>query len=230
MLTMQNPPDGGMLYAETNMQHFFPEPLNFITSLIFLGIAIYWTVKLAGRGRTHTFLSFAVALLYVGGIGGSIYHGLRQWRIFIMMDWLPIMLLCVLAGIYFIARLTRWFYAVALVIGYGFFQYYLRSYMLQSGDIQFFINLNYGVLAGIVLLPVLAYLFSTKFVHGKWVGLALLAFMLALTFRIADKWNWVTFGTHFLWHLFGSIAAWCMFKYIYLINEPQKSLPVEGQA
>lgn len=231
MLTMQNAPDGGMLYAETNMQQFFPEPLNFITSLLFLGIAVYWTFILAGKGRTHTFLSFAVALLYIGGIGGSIYHGLRQWSIFIMMDWLPIMLLCVLAGIYFTARLTRWYFAVALVIGYGLFQYYLRRYMVEGDDMQFFINLNYAVLAGIVLLPVIMYLKATKFVHGRWVGAALLAFVLALTFRIADKWQWVSFGTHFLWHLFGAVAAWCMFKYIYLINEPNgKSLPVDWQA
>ncbi len=222
MLTIQNPPDGGMLYAETNMQYLFPEPLNAITSLLFLVIAVYWTFILAGKGRTHTFLSFALGLLYIGGIGGSIYHGLRQWRIFIMMDWMPIMLLCVLAGVYFISKLTRWYFAVALIAGYGLFQYYLRRQMLLSGDIQFFINLNYAVLAGLVLLPVLAYLIVTKFSNGKWVGLALLAFVLALTFRIADKWNLVSFGTHFLWHLFGAVAAWCMFKYIYLINEPHK--------
>jgi hemolysin III len=212
-----NPPDGGMPYAETNMQHVFPEPFNTITSMFFLVIAVYWTVRLWGKGKEHAFLSVAVLLLYVGGIGGTIYHGLRQWRIFIMMDWLPIMLLGVAAGVYFLGKLTRWFYAVAFVLLYGAFQFYARQQMMH-GNIQLFININYAVLAGMVLLPVLGYLISTKFRNGRWVGFALLAFIFALTFRVADRWGWISSGTHFLWHTFGAVAAFCMFQYIYLLN------------
>lgn len=221
---IQNPPDGGMLYTETNLDHYFPEPLNAITSIFFLGIAIYWTFKLWGKGRQHTFLSVAVVLLYIGGIGGTIYHGLRQWNIFIMMDWLPIMLLCLAAGVYFVAKLTRWYFAVALIAAYVVFQVYVRGLMMQGGDIQLFININYAVLASVVLFPVLAFLISTNFIHGRWVGLALLAFILALTFRVADRWEWLAVGTHFLWHVFGGVAAWCMFRYIYLTNENATSV------
>ncbi len=223
----QNPPDGGMLYAETDMHHIFPEPLNMITSCFFLGIAIYWTFRLRGQWREHAFLSSALLLLYIGGIGGTIYHGLRQWRIFIMMDWLPIMLLCVFAGVYFLGKLTRWYYAGALVVLYGIFQFFARRQMAQSGDIQLFININYAVLAGIVLLPVLVYLVSTRFRHGRWVGFALTAFVFALTFRVADGWGWMTAGTHFLWHTFGAVAAFCMFQYIYCIN--LKDSDIQGE-
>jgi hypothetical protein len=223
-----HPPDGGSLYAETNMRHLFPEPLNTITSLFFLAIAIYWTFKLWGKGRQHTFLSVAVGLLYIGGIGGSIYHGLRQWRIFIMMDWMPIMLLCLAAGVYFLARVTRWYYAVILIVAYVAFQFFARQRMI-SNNIQLYININYAVLASIVLFPVLAVLVKTSFNHGKWVGYALIAFVLALTFRIADKWQWLDVGTHFLWHVFGAIAAWCMFNYIYLFNnKPQEARYSKG--
>jgi hypothetical protein len=135
-----------------------------------------------------------------------------------MMDWLPIMLLCVAAGVYFLARLTRWYYALALVAAYIAFQFYARGQM-RGSDMQLFININYAVLASVVLLPVTAFLISTKFRHGKWVGIALVAFVLALTCRVADKWQWLDFGTHFLWHAFGAVAAWCMFNYIYLTNE-----------
>lgn len=224
MALYNNPPDGGSLYAETNMQHLFPEPFNTITSCFFLAIAIYWTVKLWGKGREHAFLSVALALLYIGGSGGTIYHGLRQWRIFIMMDWLPIMLLCVSAGVYFLAKLTRWYYALLLVVAYIAFQFFARDYFLKDGSRQLFINVNYAVMAGIVLLPVFGYLISTKFVNGKWVGFALLAFIFALTFRVADKWGWMNTGTHFLWHTFGAIAAFCMFKYIYLLNHRDPDL------
>jgi len=219
MSILNNPPDGGSLYAETNMQHIFPEPLNTITSCFFLAIAIYWTIKIWNYKREHAFMTGALLLLYIGGIGGTIYHGLRQWGFFIMMDWLPIMLLCVSAGVYFLARLTRWYYAVLLVLVYAVFQYYARR-QIVVGNLQLFININYAVLAGIVLLPVIGYLIATAFKNGKWVGLALLSFICALTFRISDKWGWLPqgTGTHFLWHTFGAIACFCMFKYIYLLN------------
>lgn len=219
MLFNQNPPDGGMLYAETNLQHLFPEPLNTITSCFFLAIAIYWTIKLWGKFKQHTFLSVAVVLLYIGGIGGTIYHGLRQWRFFIMMDWLPIMLLCVAAGVYFLGKVTKWYYAVAFIVLYMCFQFFGRAQLTEQGNMQLFININYGVLAGMVLFPVLAYLISNQFKHGRWVGFALLAFIAALTFRVTDGWQLTEWGTHFLWHTFGAVAAFCMFQYIYLINK-----------
>jgi hypothetical protein len=218
MLLLQIPPDGGMLYTETNLSHTLPEPLNAFTSVFFLLIAFYWTYRLWGRTKTHTFLTVALVLLYIGGIGGTIYHGLRQWQFFIMMDWMPIMLLCISAGIYFIARLTRWYYALLLVAAYTAFMVFGRMYFNDEANRQLFINVNYGILAVIVLLPVIAFLIKTGFRNGAWVGAALLAFVLALTFRVADPWGWMEFGTHFLWHTFGAVAAFCMFQYLYLIN------------
>ncbi|MFP9115723.1 hypothetical protein ACLI1A_17415 [Flavobacterium sp. RHBU_3] len=212
------PPDGGIIYTETDMHFLFPEPHNAITSCFFLIIAIYWTVKLWGRGRQHTFLSFALVLLYIGGIGGMIYHGLRQWSFFIMMDWVPIMLLCVFAGIYFISHLTKWYFAALLVVAYMIFWYFLRASLRGTTDIQLYININYAVMACIVLLPVLGYLIKTKFNHGRWVGFAFVSFICALTFRVADPWQWLRWGTHFLWHTFGAVAAFSMFMYLYLIN------------
>ena len=225
-MAYQYPPDGGILYAETNLHRFFPEPLNAATSLFFLFLAIYWTYKLWGRGRQHTFLSVAIALLYIGGIGGTIYHGLRKWSIFIMMDWLPIVLICVSAGVYFLARVTRWYYATLLVIAYITFQVFVRREMIENGDVQLYLNINYAVLGSLVLLPVLGFLTATRFRNGRWVGIALLAFVLALTCRIADNWGvWTETGTHFLWHSFGAVAAYSMFRYIYLINETQPDAP-----
>ena len=210
--------DGGMPYTETNLSHLFPEPLNAITSCFFLAIALYWTYRVWGRGRQYIFLSICIALLYIGGIGGTIYHGLRLWNIFIMMDWLPIMLLCVMAGIYFLFKIARWYYGALLVLCYIVFQFFARTYLRGHGDVQLFININYAIMAGIVLFPVLGYLITTKFANGKWVGYALIAFVFALTFRVADGWGWLSTGTHFLWHTFGAVAAFCMFQYLYVIN------------
>ncbi|MDQ7948057.1 MAG: hypothetical protein REI78_06875 [Pedobacter sp.] len=212
---LQNPPDGGTLYAETNLAHAFPEPLNAITSGFFLCIAIFWIIKLWGQFREHPFLSYCLALLIIGGIGGTTYHTFRQWPIFILMDWLQIMLLCISAGIYFLTKLVRWYFSLLLVGGYVAFQFLFRK-MMMAGNHQLFININYAMMAALVLLPVLAYLIRTKWKAGRWVGIALLSFIIALTFRIGDKWEWISTGTHFLWHTFGAIACYCMFRYIYL--------------
>jgi len=213
------PSDGGMLYTETNLDRLFPEPLNAITSLLFLVLALYWFLRLRREYKQQAYLTFSVFLLTIGAIGGSIYHGLRQWRIFIMMDWLPIMLLCVFTGVYFIAKLTRWYIAAILVGGYAAFQYYIRMQIRNNEDIQVYINLNYAILGLLVLLPVIAYLYKTQFRFGKWVGFAWLAFMLALAFRIADKYEWIPVGTHFLWHAFGAVAAHCMLEFVYQVNK-----------
>lgn len=220
MPIQQMPPDGGMPYTETNMEHLFPEPFNAVTAVLFLLIAIFWTIKIKGNFKQHPFLTYCLVLLYIGGVGGTIYHSFRQWPVFIMMDWLPIMLLCVSAGIYFLAKRTKWYYALAMVLGYFLVQVSLRP-MFTGSNQHFFINVNYALLAAMVLLPVLSYLMYTKWKAGKWVGFAFLAFILALTFRIVDKWALLSFGTHFLWHSFGAIATYCMFNYIYLTQKKQ---------
>lgn len=61
MLVNQLPPDGGMLYTETNMAQLFPEPLNAITSGFFLMIALYWTVKMKGNFKSNPFLNSSLA-------------------------------------------------------------------------------------------------------------------------------------------------------------------------
>lgn len=215
---MQIPRDQGGLYAETNLDQLFPEPFNAMTSLLFLGVAIWWTVQIYGRWREFPFLTYALALLYVGGIGGSLYHGLRIWPVFLLMDWLPIMLLCLSAGLWFLAKLTRWYAAALLIIGYFGLQWLLRTWL--ADDAQLFININYALMAAIVLVPVVAFLVRTRFGHARWVGLALAAFVLALFFRIADRWDLTPIGTHFLWHLFGAVAAFAMLKFVYLVEHP----------
>lgn len=221
MLINSIPPDGGMLYKETDMAQFFPEPFNAITAVFFLVIAIFWTIKLKGRFKEYPFLTYCLVLLYIGAIGGTVYHSFRQWPIFIMMDWMPIMLLCLSAGFYFIAKSTRWYYAVVMVIVYVILMLGLRNWILVD-NVTLFININYAIMASFVLFSVVRYLMYTKWKAGKWVGFALLSFVFALIFRIVDQWGWLSFGTHFLWHTFGAAATFCMFNYIYLTQNTMR--------
>ncbi len=214
MIITQSPPDGGMLYTETNLQSVFPEPLNALTAAFFLGIALYWTFRLKGAYKHYAFLSFCLVLLYIGGIGGTIYHALRQWRFFIFMDWMPIMLLCISAGLYYLSRLFRWQVAL-LVVGLFIIVSFGMRQLIAKDNVQWFINLNYALMALLVLLPVGGYIYRQKGRHLKWVLYALAAFSLALLFRMADPLGWFPSGTHFLWHSFGAFATHCMFQFIF---------------
>ncbi|MBD8081476.1 hypothetical protein [Chryseobacterium caseinilyticum] len=222
MPIIQLPPDGGMLYAETDMGQLFPEPLNAITAIFFLVLAVFWTARIKGNFKAHPFLTYCLILLYVGAIGGTIYHSFRQWPVFIAMDWMPIMLLCLSAAFYFIVKSTKWYYAVLMLFVYIFLMFALRNW-IRTDNPSLFININYAMMASFVLFSVLKYLIYTHWKAGKWVGFALLSFALALTFRVADKWDLFSFGTHFLWHTFGAIATFCMFNYINLTMKNTKA-------
>ena len=215
------PADGGMLYTETNLDQFFPEPLNAISSLLFLGIAGFWFLKLRGNYGNYPFLVYCILLLLIGAIGGSIYHGFRLWRPFIMMDWLPIMVLCISAAIHFLVRVSRWFIAIGIVALYVAFTFWMRSIMQRSENLQFWINLNYTLMAALVVLPLLWFLARNSFRFGRYVLLALLCFSAAILCRIADGWGWINSGTHFLWHTFGALATALMLQFLYKVRQSE---------
>ncbi|NMH27970.1 hypothetical protein [Flavobacterium silvaticum] len=215
------PADGGMLYTETNLDRLFPEPLNFISSLLFLGIACFWLWKLRDDYPKYPFLLYCALLLLVGAIGGGVYHGFRLWRPFIMMDWLPIMLLCISAAIHFLIRVSRWYIAIGIVSVYIAFTFWMRSHLDSVTNIQFWINLNYTLMALLVVVPVFWFLATHSFRFGQYVLLALLCFSVAIIFRIADGWNWLSSGTHFLWHTFGAFATALMLQFLYKVRSAE---------
>src|SRR2546429_7957798 len=94
-------PDPGPLYTEPPVElktgQPFPggiaEPWNAATALLFVLIVVYWGGRLRGRLKEYPFLAVTLPLLFVGGVGGTLYHGLRCWVGFFLMDVLPIFLL-----------------------------------------------------------------------------------------------------------------------------------------
>ena len=218
-MPLQHPPDGGAMYTETNLHHFFPEPWNMITSALFLIPALYWIIKLKGFNRQYKFLSIASWILLIGCIGGTIYHGLRRWRIFLFMDWLPIAILCLLASIYFWAKVTgKWIWGILAFLIFIGLEALIRN-SFHYTNVQIMISLNYAVMVLLVLLPLILLLIR---MHGHNLGLvllALLSFAVALFFRVIDQWAPISIGTHFLWHLFGVEATSLIFIFIYRLKD-----------
>ena len=80
--------DGGPIYTETpaeiRAQKPYPgpvaEPWNAATAFLFVAVAVFWILRLRGRLSRYPFLAVSLPLLLVGGVGGTLYHGLRSWR------------------------------------------------------------------------------------------------------------------------------------------------------
>lgn len=221
--------DGGLFYTETNPSRFIVEPWNGASALIFIGIAWYWFRQIRGKLREQRFLAIALPILAIGGIGGTLYHAFRVSRVFLFMDFVPILLLCLMAGFYFFSRSTgRWWLALLIMVGIFFLQGLMWSSVRNNATglpVQSAITLNYAMMGLMVLAPLGWWLVKTGFRHGRWIAAALLSFGLALFSRLADPWALLPMGTHFLWHVFGAAACHCMLAYVYWQNEsPAPSL------
>lgn len=220
-------PDGGMRYTETNMSRPVPEPLNTLSSGLFILLALFWLIKLIPVFRNHLFLFLCTVILLVGSIGGTLFHGLRKYHVFLVMDYMPIMILCLMAGIYFLLRVIgKWYYGLIILVAYFGGMLLLRGGM-QGNSRHFWINVNYGMLGLLVLVPTLLFLIKMKYRGWLLVTLALISFCIALFFRIADPWKLLPQGTHFLWHVFGALASACMFGFIYL-NDTRPGTYIQG--
>ncbi len=209
--------DGGQAYTETDLTRLIVEPWNFVTAVLFLILAVYWLNLVSKQIKEHGFLFAMLILLTIGGIGGSVYHGFRWHQTFLMMDWMPIMLITFSASVYyFIKAWGKWWPPVILILAY----FFIQGFIFRSGiPIQTAINISYASMSLMVLLPILWYLSKTGFARWQFVAAALLSFALALFFRWSDKFAWFPMGTHFLWHIFGLVAVHIMLRFVYLSNQ-----------
>jgi predicted membrane channel-forming protein YqfA (hemolysin III family) len=217
---LQRARDGGPIYAESDFSQTIVEPMNALSAALFLGIVGWYFWKLRGRLGQHVFLRVALPILAIGGIGGTIYHAFRLHRVWLMMDWLPIAILCIAASVYFMLFLVpRWWHAVLLLLGVFVVQGGIMFTFVQlNGGTppQFAINLNYSLMGMAVATPILLYLRKRRWQHSRWFLLALCSFALAVTFRALDLFvePYVSFGSHWLWHLFGATAVFCCIELV----------------
>ncbi len=214
--------DDGPMYTESNFDELIVEPINGLSAALFLLIVAYFAWKIRGEARQHPFMVFGLIVLLIGGIGGTIYHLFRVHPIFLHMDWLPIMILCMAAAAYFYkmagASWLRLGIAAGIFVGLSF------AIAFSGMRERFMVNINYGMMATIIVIPVSQLLYQTRFFKSKWIFLGILSFVLALGFRMLDFTPWVQenldgIGTHFLWHVFGGMACFSIFQYVYQLDK-----------
>ena len=209
--------DGGPVYKETDLSRFPVEPFNTFSNIIFFLIIVYFAFKVYKEARKHYFLAVSIPVLFLGFLGGTVYHASRSHPLWLYLDWVPIILLCMAASIYFVFKLDRSLEMKILIIAVIVF--------ISIGVRRLPVPLAYKDTVGYIataitlLLPMVWYIVSTKGRHAGLIVCALGSFVLAIFFRMFDRFveaDMLYMGTHWLWHLFGGISVFFLMSYIYI--------------
>jgi hypothetical protein len=214
----QRLPDGGPVYAETGDIGFLAEPWNAITSMLMLIPVIYWFIKTRRAPESYGFMTWAIPLMALGGIGSALFHGFRTSVIFLIIDIAPSALLTISLAIFFWYKLLKkWYYVLVLFIPMILVRFLVFSVLPDHAAI----NISYAITGITILLPIPFLLFRMSYTGAWSVGLTAVAFGLALMFREADARAaaFIPIGTHFLWHVFSAIGGFFILQYLYLFRK-----------
>ena len=214
------PPDGGPVYAETDLSQFIAEPWNALSSLAIALPSVYWAIRLRGNIRAYGFLYFLMPLLFLGGIGSTLYHAFRTSRWLLLMDVLPTAIVTLSVGIYFWNKvLPRKWQVASVVLPITM----LRFAIYQFIDGQLAVNLSYFITGTLIFFPVLLYLAQNNWKYAFPITLSVFYLSVSLIFRRIDysAAEFIAMGSHFLWHIFSGFGAFYIAKYLYLIRKDE---------
>ena len=213
--------DNGPIYVETikyfasDSDHFIIEPFNTASAVLFILIAIWFIYRYRKENMRSTFILYAVIMLLIGGISGTIYHALRIWPVFMYVDGGTIGVLMFSFSSWVIFKLSGkiWFSILAIPLGMGLV-FMMIGFLIRSG-VNFNPSLFYAMMGVIIIIPLIVYLVKTNFRGGRFILLALLAFSIAVFSRAFDLKSTLPMGSHFLWHVSGALATIFMFYYVW---------------
>ncbi len=216
-------PDGGPTYVETpadlaNFDGIVAEPWNTASAALFVVIPLVWAWVLRGRYRQRPFLTICLPILAAGGVGGVLFHGLRRFNAFFLLDVVPIYVLGFAVSIWLWIRLSpKLHHLLGMMAVLGVIQ--LTAHFRLPA--HWAINISYASIALIVLIPLAAALIRTHFRDWGWIATAMACFALAWLCRLADATvqpPLMPMGTHWLWHTFGALTTAAVSVYIYRIE------------
>jgi hypothetical protein len=225
----ERPADGGPVYAETDLSRTIAEPWNAVSSLAILLPAVYWALRLRRQYKQYPFLAMCLPLLFLGGLGSTLFHAFRSNRLWLMLDITPPALLTLLLALFFWVRILprKW-----LVVPILLFTFLLRMGIWYYFPSHTAINLSYFITGSAFFIPMLIFLARTHWRGGKAIGLALFCLLLSLFFRQIDQQATVLLpmGSHFLWHIFSGVGAYYLGLYLYLQPPPFRKAETRADA
>ena len=217
--------DSGPIYHEFHADHFIKEPWNAYSSLFFLVPVAFWIWKLRGKYRQHRIMVVLLPLLFLNGVGSTLYHAFRSSDLLMHLDWMPAFFMgLTLSGWLWNRVLNSLWKAILVLIsfyGTGILAVGLLTPMLgQAAG-----NVGYFFIGACFLLPTVVNLVRTGFYKWHLIALSIVFLALALMWRSLDYPNPNPFpgfmpqGTHFLWHITSALAVFTLGYYVYFLNE-----------
>lgn len=220
------------IYCETGHPWLgMAEPVNTITNAAII-LAAYFAYRYVKKSKVgfSADLVLLIFLLAACGIGSTLWHGLRTWWA-LQLDWIPgVLYLIVFATLWF-RRLLGWLYGLLGVA--GMMAVTIMAVVLSwhtLGAVQPTPS-SFRFVPGFVSLTIFALGLVTvtarKYGQGAAsLGAVILMFAVAAAvFRSIDllMCDLIPFGTHFLWHICLSTAAYL--GIVLMVRMKKKNLP-----
>ena len=216
-------PPFGPIYCETPSMigpGFPAEPWNTYSSFL---IVIFGLISLAfvARRTPRAYDLYALCvLLILNGVGSSLWHGLRtRWAL--TFDVLPALVFLVAFIFLWSRRISPLWQSLLVVVGF---------FLIQAGQRYLGINLaGIGIwvaLAPAVILVALWLILRTAPLStpaAVFGGATLAIGLVALLFRTIDRQAcpYLPAGTHFLWHILLSSAAFLGLVALTILSRPR---------
>jgi len=212
--------DHGPMYNEFVHDTLIHEPWNAYSSLCFFIPVIFWLIYLRGKYRTYGIITALLPLLFLNGLGSTLFHAFRASNWFLLLDWLPAALMTLILSIYFWHRITHKVWkAIGVVVGFYTLAFTMVKVLSQQTGLSG-PSIGYFFTGAAFLVPVIIDLKRNQWKHAGLYVVSLFCLVLALLFRILDyptpnPFAWLPQGTHFLWHVSSSLAVFTLGFYIY---------------
>lgn len=214
--------DLGPIYYETDLNHLnhgIVEPFNAFSSLAMSIAALLILFLLVKKDfKDYPFLSFVFApLIFIGGIGSTLFHAFRTSQFFLLMDWMPIVLLTILLSLFYWYKVnSKWYFVLFMVFGIVLLRMFPMLFFSGSAAI----NVSYFVSGFVIIIPLFIFMMRTRFINLRYIIYSVAALLLALMLRYTDDFEYLVLpmGTHWLWHIFSGIGAWFLGIYMFKTN------------
>ncbi len=217
--------DNGPMYHEFIADAFIKEPWNAYSSLFFLIPVIFWIWRLRGQYRKNWVIVITLPFLLMNGVGSTLYHAFRNSNLFLMLDFMPAIILMIIVATYFWTQiLGKWYWGFLII---------LSSYFMAGVIISLVVpvlgraagNMGYLTIGVAFLLPAIIKLVKNKYYKWELLLTSILLLSASLLFRSIDYPtpnpfpNLLPQGTHFLWHVFSALSVFSLGYYIYFQNQ-----------
>ncbi len=216
--------DFGPIYHEFIADALIKEPWNAYSSLFFLVPVIFWIIKLRGHYKEYWMISVILPFLFLNGVGSTLYHAFRAYNIFLILDFAPAIIVCLITGTYLWTKvLSKWYWGLTILLSaYLLATVIMFTFRKLFGEAAG--NIGYVTIGAAFLLPAIIILLRSHFYKWQLVLTSIFLLSAAIIFRSLDYPTPNPFretlpqGTHFLWHIFSALAVFSLGYYFYFIK------------